>query len=305
MLKNTGFGARDTWDTPVSASGDLTKLRLAMQLPPFDEQLQRRATQELDLTLTYLSQHRMLDETPFAIVDIGWKGRLQRSLAQILDAAGVRQRPAGFYLGLRNRLPAESGTAFAYLNAADGDSINASLAELFCAADHGTVLGYQRTGNTVSAVLAAQRDEPALEWGLELFQEGIMAFTAAMSDVLPLVTVHVQDRHAAFMSAGLAAVRRLIHSPTTAEARLLGGFPHSANQFHSSSASLAPAVPAWIALRALIDPSVLATGTYWREATIARSAPSPEMALKLWSARVHGLPALKKRLRAALGRSSV
>src|SRR4051812_32599494 len=127
-----------------------------------------------------------------------------------------------------------------------GDSINASLAELFCAADHGTVLGYERRGEAVSAGLAAEEDEPAPQGGLRSFQDGVMAFTAAMTDALPLLAGHTRDEHVPFMQAGLATVRRLIHTPTAAEARLLGSFPHSANQFHSSFSSLAPAVPAWM-----------------------------------------------------------
>ena len=54
----------------------------------------RAASRKTRATLGYLEQVGLLGNDAFAIVDIGWHGRLQASLSRLLTIAKVRPVPA-------------------------------------------------------------------------------------------------------------------------------------------------------------------------------------------------------------------
>ena len=273
-------------------------LRTMLITSPFDAALRTQAVEEASLAEAYFRQEGLFDGQQVAIVDIGWKGRLQGALSRLLRAGGSAVQPVGFYLGLRETPPRDqAGETLAYLRGAAGRAVNPSLAELFCAADHGTLLGYERsTDGTILPLLAAARDEDALGWGLELLQEGIVEFTAKMTDAYEVLLAHDLLCPQTLRDAGVRAIERLVSRPSRAEADLLGAFPHSDNQYHTDMTELAPTVSPATLLRAFLKPTSLAKRTYWQQATVARSTPAARMLLTLWRTRIAALPRLRKQL---------
>ena len=135
-----------------------------------------RSAVKRELLQAYLQQEGVLDDDKFAIVDIGWSGNLQNSLSRVLVAAGHRTTNiTGFYFGLLEQgystqsvagLPGQ--TKLAYWNAFAGpdDPLwrqNLALFECFTAADHGSVIGFEKVARKIAPILASEKNRRALD----------------------------------------------------------------------------------------------------------------------------------------------
>lgn len=290
-LETAGF-PEEVWARPVQAD----RLKRVLSEHPFDSLISERASRGLTLCMQYLTDEGMLDGVPGAIVDIGWKGRLQAALARMLSGLNL-SKPVGFYMGLRTR-PDKStiGSAYVYVDGQDAGMLNPSLVEVFSAANHGSTLGYERLRDGRMSPILAGGHEACLEWGLETLTDGINAFCANMIDSLGVLNEEPLRVIGGLRRAALLSMQRLVSRPTPAEAMLLGTFPHAAGQFHQDTCELAPPLPISSLLRAFLNPAALLARTHWPQASIARSTPVPELAARLWELRVEGIPRLKKRL---------
>jgi predicted HAD superfamily hydrolase len=299
-LKEAGF-PEEIWERQTEAS----RLKDVLTKPPFAELLSKRATRGLDLCMEYLGNQGMFDGVPGAIVDIGWKGRLQTALARMLRGAPAAAPISGFYMGLRER-PDEVaiGRTFVYFEGPDAGTLNPSLIELFTAADHGSTLGYERQQDGRIHPILAAGQRATLEWGLAALQEGINAFAANMLDSLPVLDEPGARVIAGLRRSALSALERLIRRPSAEEAALLGAFPHAAGQFHHDLTELAPDLPLPLLLNGLLSPKALDGRTHWPQASIARSTFAPRVAAGLWDVRVAGVPRLRKWLRRVSQRGS-
>ena len=77
-LEAAGF-PRSTWHRQVPVE----RLKSLLCAAPFDGLLQERAAGEYALCMEYLTEQGMFDPVAKAIVDVGWKGRLQTALARL------------------------------------------------------------------------------------------------------------------------------------------------------------------------------------------------------------------------------
>ncbi len=68
--------------------------------PLFMERMAAHAEEEYSYVIGYLRQEGLLEEVPFALVDSGWTGSMQRSLQRLLESAGCRKKIEGYYFGL-------------------------------------------------------------------------------------------------------------------------------------------------------------------------------------------------------------
>lgn len=132
-------------------------------------------------TVRYLRQVGFDKRSRVGVVDIGWRGMLQRSLCQMLESANLYPEGglATFYVALMNECKTFSNESrYAYFDRAEFREIsNFHLFEIFSSADHGTCLGYKdNAGNGVAPVLKEERNAPMIEWGIDVQQEGIVAF---------------------------------------------------------------------------------------------------------------------------------
>ena len=293
-LYHAGF-PEQTWAHPIEVS----RLGGVLSAHPFDSLILDRARQGFELCSEYLRDQGMFDGASYAIVDIGWKGRLQAALARMLRSVGA-PGPRGFYLGLRER-PDESaiGPTYVYLDGPDANMLNPSLVELFSSADHGSTLKYERSPDgQVQAVLAAE-ERAVSDWGLPILQDGINAFAAEMIDSLGVLDEQAVKVTAVLRQSGTLAVGRLVQHPDAHEAAVLGAFPHASGQFHQDLGELAPRISLSSVLSSLLNPVALRGKTHWPQASIARSTPAPKLVGRLWDLRVDGMPRLRKWLRRA------
>ena len=68
--------------------------------PLFMERLEAHAEEEYTYVIGYLQQEGLLEEVPFALVDSGWTGSMQRSIQRLLESAGCHKKVEGYYFGL-------------------------------------------------------------------------------------------------------------------------------------------------------------------------------------------------------------
>jgi hypothetical protein len=117
-------------------------------------------------------------------VDLGWYGSLQKALAVILAEAGGSP-PVGFYFALRNgeikdTYPVhreayylDEPRGYGYINQVPN---LIALMEMFCAADHGTVIDFIEANGRVQPLLKSPHNHKALEWGLSLMRQTMLGF---------------------------------------------------------------------------------------------------------------------------------
>lgn len=309
VLRNLGISADAARPSLLAAGFDeatwsqmlpSARLRPVLSQPPFDALIADRARTEQALCLEYLTDQGVLDAVPKAIVDVGWKGRLQTALARMLREAGA-DAPTGFYVGLRERPdPVMSGESRTYFEGPDSLTLNPSLVELFSAADHGTTLGYERAPSGRAQPVLADAPRASIEWGLATLQDGICAFSASLLSSLPLLDEQPQAVSLGLRKSALASVGRVVRRPSPAEADVLGSFPHAAGQFHSDLAPLAPKVSVTHLINGLLFPNSLTAQTHWPQATIVRSTQANRLAIRVWETRVESIPRVKKSIRRAL-----
>jgi FMN phosphatase YigB (HAD superfamily) len=235
--------------------------------------LRRRAT-----ALGYLRQEGVIGGPSAMIVDIGWHGRLQRSLRRLVELGaedGATTKLSGLYLALRSR-PAgfEPSEMQAFIeDPAFLRSLNPVLFEIFCAADHGTVRGYRGAADgRYEGVLAEAEDRRVLDWGLRSLHGGILAFARELGEAMALAD---EARPEAWLgplrSGGIAAYDAFRREPDAAEAEAFGSFPHADGQAHDAWGECAPRINSLQQLRLGLGLGDASYAGHWPEASLRRS----------------------------------
>ena len=276
-------GARD-FNPDAALSAELQeRLRACMTTSPLRDAMLAQSRALRDTVLDYLGQEGMFDGVAHAIVDVGWNGRLQRSLSKILAAAGKRPPTGtcGLYFGLRQKARAfadDRMEAFFYdpdiSNPQLGSLCNGPMLEQFTEADHGTTLRFERIGTALRPVLKEPRNTLALVWGLETQHAAILAFAQ-------LINRHLLPRMAVIPAEALRSIceqllAQFLFSPSLEEAEVYGGFEKTGSQDHLDQVELAPRIGVGTAIRMALlgqgrfgrarDPFVL-----WLPGTLMRS----------------------------------
>ncbi len=180
-----------------------------------------------------------------ALVDIVGRGNQHRAAVVLAGHLGG-DPPLGFAVGLQRdpTMPeAVRRLQRAWLydeNSGWGPTHHRALDVLalsVCAADHGTLLGYDEVGDRTTPRLASPDNRPVQEWGLPLVRQTLHALVAALD---PLMVPQIgQDR--ALVAALVRNVEQFWASPTTAEAEALGSFPYETGS--GTNARVRPLAP--------------------------------------------------------------
>jgi len=175
------------------------------------------------------------------IVDIGWHGSMQASIANILDNAGHQPQLYGLYAGLWSAAKANRARAGWLEGAFSNDYMRmdqlsglhnaVAILENSFSAKEGTTLGYQEDGQRMYPVLAE------CEIGPKQFDDLIFPFQSSTTDAIQRIFagthssgVTEQDLTCA---AGSAAIDRLALSPTMDEIKAFGSIQHSGDPSHA------------------------------------------------------------------------
>ena len=189
LLNSFGFYSAE-WDVNLRPF-ERTRLAQCFNHETITNLIAKASLEARKNVLGYFTQEGLLEKTPFGIIDIGWNGRLQRALSNMLNS--VQGRPSdgviGFYFGLCQHLKAfANDQMYAYF--LDGErscrrdflGSYVSLYEIFCAADHGIVLGFQmQEDGKYYPVLKEANNTKALSWGLKVQQLAVVKFTEELS----------------------------------------------------------------------------------------------------------------------------
>jgi len=217
-------------------------VRRLFALAPVRALIADRAAALRGRLLHYLDQEDVLGAAAYGIVDLGWHGRLQDSLARVVAGAGG-VTPHGFYFGLHRHaatddLGPREGYFFDQQRSAGFVDLGRRLIcllEAFCSADHGLVVDYENRDGAWRPVLKDEHTGRLRDWGLATVQRSVLAFVdhlaVAESGVNPWLDVRPV----------LADVLRPFwRMPTPADAAAWGAFPFENDQGGACWAALAP-----------------------------------------------------------------
>jgi hypothetical protein len=274
-LVRSNIGTKDVART-VAELGD--RVDRLLKDPAFVAQVRAKAEAARELMLEYLTAQGMVGGQTVGIVDIGWNGRLQASLSKVLGSIDATMRPevTGFYLGLHSKpasLPSEALVSFASTATLPaGPRLNGSLLEIFCAADHGTVVGYRRTAGGVEPRYRSEENPEALGWGLAIQQAAIVSCAKNILEGMKLVGMTLSECVASLQGPAFDCLGMFTETPSREEGEAYGRFLHSVGQGHDDFAELAPR---WAVTQLLPRPLRRSRRppTLWKEATLVRSLP--------------------------------
>ncbi len=192
----------------------------------------------------YFRQEGLADDIPFGIVDIGWHGRLQRSLSKLLNLAGIYPSNgiSGFYFGLSKRVTQfDKEGLFAYFSDVDSPSESDSLChkallELFVAADHGGTVRFEHQNEVFIPILRTKDNSTALKWGLETQHSAIVTYAQIMTNYVK--TINVDSNY--LLRASKEVLKEFVQFPNTDESEVFGSYIFAEDQTDNISYNLAP-----------------------------------------------------------------
>ncbi len=198
--------------------------------------------------LEYLEQQGLTaSATDWAIVDLGWRGRMQESLARCLAgeaAAGSTSR--GYYLALLENPHWPAGKHAAHclwpgnkhgvLAELPGP---ATLIELLCQADHGSTTGYARDAEgCLQPVFTPEIEAPLADWGWATYRAAVLAFTDALIAACKLTPASKLPPQELSRCAFLFC-RELFRYPPPAIAQCFASMPFSDSADHDDCKAVA------------------------------------------------------------------
>lgn len=190
------------------------------------ESIKENSKCEFDLLIQYLKQEKFNGKV--AIVDIGWKGTMQKLLKRNLDNGNIKADIRGFYMGLLNNKENSIDTCkHGYLENVD-DVLYAgmTLFETMFFANHGSVKKYNKIDNLIKPILCENEYTSADIIKLSQIQEGIIHY---------LNTYKINIETTINSNVAFSRFSRVLENPTLNEVKLLGGISY----FDTQRSSLA------------------------------------------------------------------
>jgi FMN phosphatase YigB (HAD superfamily) len=239
--------------------------------------------------INYLRQEGLFDGTRWALVDVGWLGRLQDALRTILKYEGMNDPLRGYYFGLQRNTSDPLNDKAAFFGAGGEpmpDWRFSYLVEIFTAADHGSTVGYEQAPDgSWRPTLRLPGNPTATNWGLADLRAGARTVLEMIhhDEFADLAKNAVELRQVL-----VALVGNLMRRPTWSDAAAFGDFPFACDQNEQYVQSLAPPLRPWKALRyaTSVDWRILCEITLWVEASRARSGPIVRALLSPLACRV-------------------
>jgi len=289
--------AEDSWNRNLDNQERLY-LKEIFQKHEISDLIISKAAEYREKAVGYFCQEGLNNSSiPFGIVDIGWNGRLQRSLSKLLNAANIypKHGVCGFYFGLHKRLQAYPTdrllTYFDVNKPINRSYIHASLFELFVAADHGGTVRFEQTGENYIPILRTEKNVMAIEWGLEIQQKAIIEWTNNITSVLEREEVTTD----LFIKASKVVLKEFICNPSLQEAKVIGSSLHADDQNEHTFGELASKYSLPDALTLFLFRKKTHRFN-WLYASMSVSSGLPKFILWLWI-QIHQLTLLLKSLK--------
>jgi predicted HAD superfamily hydrolase len=206
----------------------------------------------------YFKQEGMADGVPFATVDIGWSGKSQRSLSNLLAAGKIHPDTGlrGFFFGLLSStqaFPSDQLIPY-FLNVNDRSEryflCDPQILELFMAGDHGSTVRYEKQNERYVPILRSEKNESGIAWGVLVQHQAVTDFAKYLtknlepqeckSEYFQMITENLLDK--------------FIYSPSKDESEAFGKQPFSRHQTETRFYDLAPAYNLTDTFKIILDP---------------------------------------------------
>ena len=252
-------------------------LKLVLQNGAVNEKILKNAENARNIFYKYLEQEGLLASSELCMVDLGWQGRLQDSLHQILNMRS-KMSVEGFYFGLIKNNRLDTGKKETFFFTPDTSSKRyktgrsfINISEIFCSADHGTTLKFHEQNGKFEPVLKEKHNSDALNWGLTEFRKGVAEFSEVISPKIVDNAKICQDEILNLVGKIIDDIR---FNPPQGDAAKIGDFAFSGDQREENMRTFAPEfslADAYEYLFAEGYPQRLYM-TAWYEGTLARSS---------------------------------
>ena len=197
---------------------------LLKENPVFMSKMKEHANAAYPLVLGYLRQEGLMDSIPYAIVDSGWTGSVQRSISRLLKSAGYNGKVEGYYFGM-----------YEYARGADPEHYHTwyfapggnnwkkaffcnNLFECVFSSPEGMVRGYCRNGGRYEPVFAAESNpnRRKIELGVDILLRYAEYYTGGFGE---------RDRNLRLEKRVAASLlNTFMGCPSMGEARVFGGY---------------------------------------------------------------------------------
>lgn len=289
VLRELNKATSKDWDQNKNLSNrEIHLLRRVIFQTNIPKLIEEAASKKRGLVVGYLNQVGINEKHKIGIVDLGWRGRLQFSLENILKSAGMsKDNMIGFYFGLVLPKQYKVMNQLSYFfNARKVDdffklgSKATGIMEIITAGDHGLVLGYRRfpTGK-IEAVFSEKKNRQAIDWGLEVLRKGIFAFINQMTpDDLLYLTSHQKI----YKKKLLHILSDFYFRPKKTQAKLFGKYLFSSDQAESKFHKFAPPLTLKQTLKYTFSLSRERVAlTYWVQGSRVQSSKLAALVLRL------------------------
>lgn len=242
VLYDNGFD-KESWNLNLTQV-ERDKLKKIFLLNSVKELIINRAREYQLVALGYLNQEGVISND-IAIVDLGWRGRLQGSLKKLLISGSFITEPKGFYFKLFSDNLSGNPNMFSFLDEVNINSelkneflsvMNLALIESFAYADHDSTLAYNKINDNYSPIFREGNAKQMRDWGILIQQDAIVNYTTLIVDnfkkgyaIVPLM-----------IEIGLKNYISFYKNPTLSEASVYGQFKISEHQTEADFNTLAP-----------------------------------------------------------------
>ncbi len=279
-LASVGFQKQD-WDRTLSPSEQKTLYPL-LDNHKVKNLILQKASQQEQVLINYLNKEKLLDSTPKGIVDLGWFGSSYDSLYPILKSKNGTL-DAGLFFGLRshsqnNQCDSKKGyfydertqTGFKWAL----PELGIVPLEMFCSADHGTVISFIEQEGEARPVFKKERNQKVIDWGLPLLRQSVNYFTENL-----LLDASLINPQADVREASADVLQSFWLSPSVMEAHAWGDFPWEKG--HSEKTESLAEPYHWVhAAKSFLTLRLDSNQGIWTEGAIARSSRPIQKALQ-------------------------
>lgn len=181
--------------------------------------IRERSAPKYEALIAYLGQNGFFDNKRFAVVDSGWLGSVQKTLAQLTDGMIKGGSIVGYYFGLY-RKKNDNYRSFLF-DISDAHryvpTFCNNLFECFCSAPHGMTVGYEEKDGVVAPVL--KQENKTVSEMADKQTDIVRRFSYAACKAVSQLSV----KSARKLCAKL--LKALMYKPDADEAKALGAFP--------------------------------------------------------------------------------
>lgn len=273
-LKRAGF-TDDCWNDNLVAEQRISLAHLFRTDDEVKALITNHAAAKRAVLVKYLQQEQFFDGRKIAIVDIGWRGRLQASLSKVIQASTIDSsiKPVlnGFYWGLfsDDAQHRSNGNFFAFLKQpasyreTDFLTDYAAILEIFVAASHGSCIGYCQQDGIYKPVLREEINSKLVDWGLLVQQRAVVRFSEDFCSSIDEASLK-NINYGVQLSVNALLFSMFGKTPSKHEADAYGGLRMYEDQTENISYELAP-------MATKINPVIVHNHNIWQEGCKVRN----------------------------------